>query len=284
MGLDMIKRIILLAPILINLSCMKKQNGTEPVYGQQADVKDVQAAVAELFVPRNLQPKVGEFWSYDTVYYIDRANPTTRAQTSYTVTAMQDTTDAVNYTYQRKGVTYDGSGKLTPDPDFQDTIPWKKAPASDASAIGSSSSTTATNAVIARAKSDVALLAAGITPKDTGSTFTYHNLDVQRGTIPVPDSVKAKPGCGGLATCDSINFLSVAYDRVEWTPDGKSKILRLKLINSKDLPWMDKIRESFNFPSQVLFCVENYVETSPGSGQFAALMGCEETRDFSFGQ
>ncbi len=107
--------------------------------------------------------------------------------------------------------------------------------------------------------------------KPTAQRISYHNLIKEDVTFPLPNLVRLRSNCGGLARCQNLRAMSVSVDKVIWESDEKGTKTTFRFIWSPDAPY---------FASQLLGCAQTWMDIQ---GQTAPVTQCEEVKDFTFG-
>jgi hypothetical protein len=121
----------------------------------------------------------------------------------------------------------------------------------------------------------------------TEPKVTYYNLQKSSGVIPVPDLVKARTDCGGLAKCDTIRYVAVSFDRVVWDDDNNGTKTSIQYVFSPDVPtyvydWANT--DVMFFTTQISECAQQWVEqTSQGTTRYIPVRDCRDLLDFRFG-
>jgi hypothetical protein len=116
---------------------------------------------------------------------------------------------------------------------------------------------------------------------------TYYNLQKSSGTMPVPDLVKARTDCGGLAKCDTIRYVAVSFDRVVWDNSGNGTKTSIQYVFSPDVPtyvydWANT--DVMFFTTQISECAQQWVaQVSNGSTRYIPVRDCRDLLDFRFG-
>jgi hypothetical protein len=107
--------------------------------------------------------------------------------------------------------------------------------------------------------------------KATAQRISYHNLKKEDVTFPLPNLVRLRSNCGGLARCQNLRAMSVSVDKVIWENDERGTKTTFRFIWSPDAPY---------FASQLLGCAQTWMDIQ---GQTAPVTQCEEVKDFTFG-
>lgn len=123
---------------------------------------------------------------------------------------------------------------------------------------------------------------------------TLHNLRFRKGRFAVPDFVKQREHCGGLAPeiCrDSLTAYFLGFDQVNWDENGGQKYI-VERVYSPDVPFLagtlspyllsnDPDEQRGFIPGVIRSCVST---TLPVNGVPVQLTQCDEIKDFAFGK
>lgn len=114
--------------------------------------------------------------------------------------------------------------------------------------------------------------------RDTPPTkITYHRLEVQRGdVVPVPEAVRARGDCGGLAKC-RLNSIFIKLDEVKWYGEKDYDKMHYDLVYSKDTPFLINTQNESMGGLMVLGCLSTHVTVD---GRKVYVRNCVSLKDF----
>lgn len=255
-------------PILLFslLSCKRAKE--EPMdLGPEVDPKLVQKALDEVFTGNTyINGQEGQYVFYEETLSVGGGAARPAGYEFVQVEKREDVAAnphvTLNMYYQRKKLKADNSG--------YDVVETREAydvkRATDADAMSSpleihKFSAKSMKAMVREGKAD---------------RVTYHNFSVERGpVVAVPEAVKQRTGCGGLANC-SLNSVYIKVDEVKWYGEDYD-IYHYDLAYTKDTPFLiNTVHETQN-GLMLIGCLSTYVLVE---GVKAYVRDCITLKDF----
>lgn len=304
----MIKMGVILTLGLGLASCMKAPD-MAPDYGPEVSGKEVETALKSAPpAPPFLSMKLGQYVSVDEFQAIDTGKIVTLTQrldkiTNYTVTERDKdglpTKATLAYTITMDELQMIDDKEVWNESKFASPpLGVEKAKTAGASSLSIKSKVLPVSPTISISSllsisrilknNSLPLSIQSLRAKDATSKdkVTYHKLNVEQGTIPIPHKVKDRANCGGILRCDlPLRILKVSFDRVTWdTPEHGTKI-KFSYIFSPDIPvyiqeW-DTHEEGYALTNLIQACAQIFLEVQNGNQkQTVPILQCSEVRDF----
>lgn len=257
----------LLIGALVVTGCMKEPE-LKANFGPEVSPTDFAAKLREVETPDAYTIKKGEYAYFirstviqDQVYQLDK-------RWAYTVTnKTQDATDYI-FTFVKEMREYDsGQEKISQD---QSEVRLAKEVA-----------TTSFIAPQSWAKAFVTSRAQPTFTTKSESRITFHNLVMQKTSVPVPEFVQARADCGGLTPekCRApLRAWIMTFDQVHWDGNEGQKY-SVRWVFSPDVPYFG----STMFPSPAGVIKACGTTQLPFQGQRVKVTQCDEIKDFAFG-
>jgi hypothetical protein len=308
LGLGMKKIIIItffavIVPLLVFgfIGCVKAPSAKID-YGPEISAAEIQDALSEVLqaAPTNpLSIQKDQYIYVEHTQALDVYSPILISQRADTITdrALTETEFDLGIDIQLNELQNDGTMQFSRShSDLQ--IPLNSSSAITATSFDGSSSS-------AKAASAFAWIHALTTPElvhiqdyslrsikaqeeNPDPKVTYHNLQRNSGIMPVPDLVKARTDCGGIADCDrGIRYVEISFDRVVWSDENNGTKTSIDYIFSPDVPtyiydWANS--DDLFFTNQISECAQQWIpQTTNNTTRYIPVRDCRDLLDFHFG-
>lgn len=256
----------LLMPILFFglVSCMKKPNHKAD-YGPEVAPNEVENAIKELGDPDPFSINKGEFSYHETTQALDTQAPMVVLQKAQTVTNKVENAHDYVFTLVTEINEYI-NGSMHSSKEEANLSLEKRV-------VNSLSSAAADNDAPIYVKQGPVTFKSMIAKEDeTKKRVTYHNLKKSPDFFPIPDAVRARPDCGGLADCGrSLRVMKISVDQVIWESDERGQKTSYEFITSPDVPY---------FSFELLSCAQSWIDYE---GRVLSVRQCQSVKDFKKG-
>lgn len=286
------------ASIALSLSACMKEPELKPDFGPEITSAEFSKALAQVEVPDPSTIKKDEYAYFvrstvvqDQMYQLDK-------RWAYTVTDKRPQGQDFVLTFVKELHEYDqGKEKISQEQDEVLVGP-ASAPASTPS-LNYSPLAVVQDLYSGRARalsfsSEPASPARGILSKHSGdirtratSRVTFHNLKLEKTSVPVPEFVQQRANCGGLSRekCRSaLKAFILSFDQVAWNGNDGQRYTVLWVI-SPEVPYFASTQFSTNPRENTPGIIKSCATTQlPYQGQRIKVTQCDEIKDFTFGQ
>jgi hypothetical protein len=270
--------------VLVISACMKAPS-TEINKGPAVSCKELDKAVDQLSVGKVSTIKKGEFAYREIVLQFDIMAPELVQQLGYTVLDKVDKTLSDGKTHYdeillRREISEKGEGGQFKNSTKDFTMGFAKAEA--AGEINGVQAIIENRIMSARRGNPISekigplvSVLGGADPEDsfcaqTGTT--YHKLENGESVLPVPELVKKRENCGGLANCTTpMKAYSLKFDSWQNGSDGKPIKYTHYISASADAPY---------FAALMSNCLQY---SMPYQDRYLLVTQCSDVKDFRFG-
>lgn len=269
-------------------ACMKAPT-TEVNKGAQVSCTALDKAVDQLSVGQVSTIKKGEFSYREIIVQFDILSPELIQQVGYTVMDKVDKVLSDGKTHYdeillRREISEKGDGGQFKNSTKDFTMGFLKGQSTLGDEGTQSSAQTVINNKIKNAQRSRPVsekLGPMVTPlgdSDPENTFcaasdtTYHKLETLGSAMAVPELVKKRSDCGGLANCTlPMRAVSLKFDSWQKGNDGNPIKFTHYIIASPDAPY---------FASMMSNCLQY---STPYQDRFLLVTQCSDVKDFKFG-
>jgi hypothetical protein len=259
---------LLFGLFLLATACMKKPE-SKPNYGLETTPDAINQAFAELTSDPSLINK-GEFVYAETTIQIATLPPKLSMQLGETVTNKTASPSGWTLTIVQEQVLQDGDIPVTSKTERRACVPKDKTGECIVTYNQKTINPLSKKPAL-KVKDFLSAMASQKPAQSQKQRVTYHNLIKESVQFPLPNLVRLRSNCGGLAKCQNLRATSVSVDKVIWENETSGTKTTYRFIWSPDAPF---------FASQLLGCAQTWMDLQ---GQTAPVTQCEEVKDFTFG-
>lgn len=257
----------IVAPILFFglVSCMKKPNH-QADYGSEVPLSEVQKALNELGRPDVATIHPGEFAYHETTQTLDIQSPLVVLQKGQTITAKSETATEYIFTIVTQLNEYI-NGSMQSSTDTGNVSACKieggcQTPLTIASE----------DAPIVIKQGPVSFKSMAAKAEETRKKVTYHKLEKTIGFYPIPDAVRARADCGGLADCSrSLRVMQINVNQVVWDTPDRGTLTAYEFVTSPDVPF---------FSFDLVTCAQSWIDYE---NRTISIRQCDTVKDFRKG-
>jgi len=267
-----LSRLLLLLLVVLNTSCLKKQDLSSDDLGPAIDPADLSKAISTGFGPYDYNDiKAKEESNFILTQRIQDVSTSNIEQQNITVNSVENNADALKLNLLVAQTKYEGNqGSLT-------VREWSKT--FEKTSSQSNSMTSATT----KAEVDQPTLLFFLWPslifdvcKNSGThPETCHNLQVSPVQYPVPSSAAAQHNCADPNSC-FVTAYKIEFDMIQLSvidKDGKPKRVHYTLVMSPEVPFLSRFLQ---------YCTRSLYDIN-GANQKILADVCYNITNYSFG-
>jgi hypothetical protein len=263
--------------LLIFLFGCKKIEEEKAIYGPEVTGEAIDGALRKAIAGASLDNlAVGQFLDHSVVRRLENEDSTsTLGGTRVEVIDKVETDSTVKFTLkifksQRM------AGGIFETKVTEENLAFNKSSLQNIGAMSLKSSRLSAAALSAEALAKPDRSQAGAQERKV-ARITYHNLSEFNEALPVPKTVREKPGCGGLSPC-ALQVRYIRFDMVQWYDDGGTTKVALDFGFSVQTPFLP-FGEDFDQLSGLLIldCRSTYV---PIENRTVYVRDCMTLEDF----